>query len=47
MRGDPSGWLFGLGWEARRIDPDTFAVEHYTMAARISEIRRTEPARAR
>ena len=28
---NPSGWLFELGWGARQIDPDTFAVEHYTL----------------
>jgi 2,3-dihydroxybiphenyl 1,2-dioxygenase len=28
---NPSGWLFELGWGARRIDPDTFGVEHYTL----------------
>jgi 2,3-dihydroxybiphenyl 1,2-dioxygenase len=27
----PSGWLIELGWGARTIDPDTFAVEHYTI----------------
>ena len=27
---NPSGWLFELGWGARTIDPDTFAVEHYS-----------------
>lgn len=29
---NPSGWLFELGWGARSIDPDTFRVEHYSMA---------------
>lgn len=28
---NPSGWLFELGWGARTIDPNTFAVEHYTI----------------
>lgn len=28
---NPSGWLFELGWGARTIDPDTFAVEHFTI----------------
>ena len=28
----PSGWLFELGWGARTIDPQTFAVEHYTIS---------------
>lgn len=28
---NPSGWLFELGWGARTIDPQTFAVEHYSM----------------
>lgn len=28
---NPSGWLFELGWGARTIDPDSFAVEHYTI----------------
>jgi len=28
---NPSGWLFELGWGARQIDPDTFAVEHYSL----------------
>jgi 2,3-dihydroxybiphenyl 1,2-dioxygenase len=28
---NPSGWYFELGWGARQIDPETFAVEHYTM----------------
>ncbi|MBI2694594.1 VOC family protein [Mycobacterium nebraskense] len=28
---NPSGWLFEFGWGARTIDPETFAVEHYSM----------------
>jgi len=28
---NPSGWYFELGWGARQIDPDNFAVEHYSM----------------
>jgi len=28
---NPSGWLFELGWGARQIDPENFAVEHYTL----------------
>ena len=28
---NPSGWYFELGWGARQIDPETFAVEHYSM----------------
>lgn len=27
----PSGWMFELGWGARTIDPDAFAVEHYSL----------------
>lgn len=28
---NPSGWQFELGWGARAIDPDNFAVEHYSV----------------
>jgi biphenyl-2,3-diol 1,2-dioxygenase len=28
---NPSGWYFEVGWGARQIDPETFAVEHYSM----------------
>lgn len=28
---NPSGWQFELGWGARTIDPDNFAVEHYSV----------------
>lgn len=28
---NPSSWLFELGWGARTVDPDTVAVEHYTI----------------
>lgn len=28
---NPSGWLFELGWGARTVDPDTFAVEHFSI----------------
>jgi 2,3-dihydroxybiphenyl 1,2-dioxygenase len=28
---NPSGWYFELGWGARRIDPESFSVEHYSM----------------
>ena len=28
---NPSGWLFEFGWGARTIDPETFAVEHYSL----------------
>jgi len=28
---NPSGWLFELGWGARTINPETFAVEYYTV----------------
>jgi len=28
---NPSGWQFELGWGARTIDPDNFAIEHYSV----------------
>lgn len=28
---NPSGWLFEFGWGGRTIDPDNFAVEHFTI----------------
>jgi len=28
---NPSGWQFEIGWGARTVDPDHFAVEHYTV----------------
>lgn len=29
---NPSGWYIELGWGARDVDPDTFAVERYSMS---------------
>jgi 2,3-dihydroxybiphenyl 1,2-dioxygenase len=29
---NPSGWYIELGWGARDVDPETFAVEHYTVS---------------
>jgi 2,3-dihydroxybiphenyl 1,2-dioxygenase len=28
---NPSGWYIELGWGAHEVDPETFAIEHYTV----------------